>query len=144
MAQKTLADLSKDMAKIDYAMLMTRAENGHIAGRPMSNNGEVEYKGDSYFFALDSTHTVGEIARDPKVALAFAGREGIVGQRPVFINVEGQAELIRDKGQFQAHWTTDLDRWFEKGIDTPGLVMIKVHASRIHYWAGEEEGELSV
>ncbi|MDB5380458.1 MAG: hypothetical protein JWO26_90, partial [Rhodospirillales bacterium] len=30
------------------------------------------------------------------------------------------------------------------GVDTAGVVMINVRAKRIHYWRGEEEGELSV
>ena len=37
-----------------------------------------------------------------------------------------------------------LDRWFEKGIDTPGIVLIKVKATRITFWDGEEEGEVAV
>ena len=31
---------------------------------------------------------------------------------------------------------------FEQGIDTPGVVLVKVHATRIHYWDGEDEGEV--
>ena len=41
-------------------------------------------------------------------------------------------------------WTRDLDRWFEQGVDTPGLVLIKVHAKSLHYWDGEEEGEVLI
>ena len=33
-------------------------------------------------------------------------------------------------------------RWFEKGIYTPGIVIIKAHATRIHYWDGTEDGEV--
>ena len=64
--------------------------------------------------------------------------------RPFFVAVEGAAELIRDKSQFEQHWTSDLDRWFKDGVDTPGLILIKVHAQRIHYWDGEDEGEVSL
>jgi general stress protein 26 len=38
----TLSDLAKWMRDIDFAMLSTRTEGGAIAGRPMSNNGDVE------------------------------------------------------------------------------------------------------
>jgi hypothetical protein len=56
--------------------------------------------------------------------------------------VEGTAELIREKSAFQQHWTSDLDKWFDNGIDTPGIVLIKVKAQRITYWKGQEEGEV--
>ena len=45
--------------------------------------------------------------------------------------MEGRAELIRDRATFQQHWRPDLDKWFEKGVDTPGLVLLKVRATRI-------------
>ena len=53
----------------------------------------------------------------------------MLGQPPVFIAIQGEAELIRDTSEFEAHWIKDLQRWFENGVDTPGLVLIKVHAN---------------
>jgi general stress protein 26 len=140
----SLADLSKRMRDIDFAMLATQAENGRIAGRPMSNNGDVEYAGDSWFFTLESTAMVPQIARDPHVALFFQGSKGLLGKPPIYIAVEGRAELVRDKAAFAEHWVSDLERWFEQGVDTPGLVMIAVRATRIEYWDGEENGEIAV
>lgn len=136
MTQKSLADISDMMREIDITMLSTHAENGAIAARPMSNNRDVSYEGDSYYFTWEDSHTVGEIARDPNVALSFQG------QKHVQIAVEGLAELIRDKAAFAAHWNPDLDKWFENGIDTPGIVMIKVDAKRVHYWDGMEQCEI--
>ena len=142
MSTLSLADLSKKMKDIDFAMMFTRSASGALAGRPMSNNGEVEYRGDSYFFSFDNAHTVGELERDSTVALSFAGSSGVLGRRPLFIAVEGEGELIRDKAAFAEHWTKGLDRWFENGVDTPGVILIKVHATRVHYWEGEEDGEI--
>jgi general stress protein 26 len=110
--------LSDNMRAIDFGMLSTRTESGAFASRPMSNNGEVDYDGDSYFFTYDQARTVADIA------------------------VQGNAELIRDKAMFAAHWTAGLDHWFEQGVDTPGLVMIRVRAARIHYWNGADQGEI--
>ena len=141
---KTLADISRIMRDIDFAMLSTHSEGGQIGARPMSNNRQVDYDGDSYYFALDDTRSVAEIARDPAVGLAFQAKSGLLGMRPVFLAVEGHAELIREHASFKQHWTTDLDRWFDQGIDTPGLVLIKVHAVRVHYWDGEDEGEVAL
>lgn len=144
MSDMTLADISKAMGDIDFCMMSTRSEGGEIAARPMSNNGDVEYKGDSFFFSYESAHTISDIERDPKVGLSFQGKGGLLGKPPIFIAVEGHAELIRERAAFDEHWTKDLDYWFENGADTPGVVLIKVHASRIHYWNGKHEGELRV
>lgn len=134
----TLADLAKKMRKIDITMLSTHTDGDNIAGRPMSNNGDVDYDGDSYYFTLESTRMVGDIARNPRVSLAFQGSKGF------HVAVEGSAEVVRDRAAFAAHWNPDLDRWFADGVDTPGLVMIEVHARRVHYWDGEDNGEILV
>ncbi|WP_061936910.1 pyridoxamine 5'-phosphate oxidase family protein [Aureimonas sp. AU22] len=144
MADMTLKDISDAMADIDFCMLSTRTEGGDIAARPMSNNGDVAYEGDSWFFTYEEARTVSDIERDPKVGLGFQGKKGLLGKPPIFISVEGRAELIRDKAAFEAHWTKDLEYWFKDGVDTPNLVLIKVHASRIHFWNGEDEGEVPV
>jgi general stress protein 26 len=142
MADPKLAELAKKMRGIDFAMLFTRSDGGAMAGRPMSNNGDVEYDGDSFYFTYERFRTVSDIEADPKVSLSFQGSGGLLGMRPFFACVEGIAELIRDRSAFEAHWTKDLDRWFPDGIDTPGIVLVKVRAERIHWWDGEEEGEI--
>lgn len=144
MGQLTLTELAKKMKDIDFAMLSTRAEGGQIAARPMSNNRDVDYDGDSYYFTTDDTVMVGDIERDPKVGLSFQGSAGILNQRPLFVAIEGRADLIRDKSEFKAHWNSDIDRWFAEGVDTPGLVLIRVRAERAHYWDGENEGEVTL
>jgi general stress protein 26 len=144
MNTKTLAELSEKMRDIDFTMLATHGPDGGIASRPMSNNRDVEYAGDSHFFTTESAQMVQDIERDPRVALTFSGAKSILGKPGIFIHVQGEAQLIRDRAEMEKHWVEDLDRWFEQGTATPGLVLVKVHASRIHYWDGEENGELLV
>ena len=144
MAELSLKDISEKMRDIDFAMLSTRTEGGAIAARPMSNNRQVEYDGDSYFFTLESTRTVGDIRRGPCVGLGYQGKSGALGMKPFFITIEGRGELIDDKSRFADHWTKDLDAWFKDGIDTPGLLLVKVAAERLHYWDGYDEAEIPV
>lgn len=144
MAELTLQDISEKMRDIDFAMLSTRTQGGAIAARPMSNNRQVEYDGDNFFFTLQDTGTVRDITGDPNVGLGFQGKSGALGMKPFFITIQGKAELIREKGEFAEHWTDDLDEWFKEGVDTPGLVLIKVHADRLHYWDGYHEGEIDL
>ena len=132
------------MRDIDFGMLSTRAENGAIASRPMSNNGEVEYRGDSFFFSYDDATTIEDIERDSQVGLTFTGSKGLLGKPPLFVAIEGEAELIRNKNAFSSHWTKGLDHWFPEGIKTRGLILIKVHAERLHYWDGKDEAEVAI
>ena len=144
MSTMTMKDLSHAMKKIDFAMLTTRTDSGQLATRPMSNNGEVDYGGDSFYFSWDSARTVSDIARDPQVALSFQGSAGPLGKPPLFVAVEGTAAIVRDKAAFAKRWSPDLERWFPNGIETEGMVMIHVHADRVHYWDGSEQGEVSI
>jgi general stress protein 26 len=140
-AHKSLEDISDRMAGIDIAILSTHTDNGQIANRPMSNNGDVKYDGTSYYFTFEQARTVSDIEANNQVALGFTSR-GSIFSDAVYVAVEGVAELIRDKTAFEVHWTSDLDRWFANGVDTPGIVLIKVKATRITYWDGEDEGEV--
>ncbi len=142
---KSLADISEAMKDIDFCMLVSRAEDGSLGGRPMSNNRKVAYEGTSWFFTFDDTHMVRDIARDASVGLTYQGKAGllgVVGKPGLFVHVEGEARLVRDKASLAEHWDASLDRWFEQGVDTPGLTLIEVEARRIHYWDGEDEGEV--
>jgi general stress protein 26 len=136
MPDRSLAEIAEKMRDIDVAMLSTHSEDGAIAGRPMSNNQDVDYDGSSYYFTWEKSDVVAEIERDANVSLAFKGDDGF------WVAVAGKAEIIRDKAAFEEHWNEDIDEWFEQGTDTPGLAMIKVEARRAHYWDGEDEGEV--
>ncbi len=142
MTQKSLEEIAQKMRKIDIAMLSTKTGDGEIASRPMSNNGDVSEDATCTFFACGASRTVDEIAADNRVSLAFSIEPGLLTGGGLFIAVEGRASVVRDKAQFAQHWTPDLDAWFEQGIDTPDLVMLRVRAARIKYWEGEEEGEV--
>lgn len=140
----TMEELSKKLSKIDFCMFNTHRGSGGIDSRPMSNNGDVEYDGDSWFFSYEDTDKVAEIGRNPEVTLTFTAPPGLLGKPGIFVAVSGRASLIRDKGQFEQHWVEDLDRWFPQGIDTPGILLIKVSAQSIEYWDGEDNGQVDI
>lgn len=144
MADMTLAEISERMRDIDFCMLSTRTDGGQLSSRPMSNNREVDYQGDSWFFAFDSARFVADIGKDAKVGLTFSGAPSLLGKPGIFIGIAGTATISRDKAAFAEHWNADLERWFEQGIDTPGMVLLRIHADRVHYWDGEENGDVKV
>jgi general stress protein 26 len=140
MSTMTLSNIAGKLAKIDFCMMSTKAESGAISNRPMSNNGDVEYDGDSWFFSYEDTNKVADFSRDSGVTLSFTEPPSLLGTPGIFISIEGHATVIRDKEQFRKHWIDELERWFAQGVDTPGLVLIKIHADRVQYWNGEENG----
>lgn len=130
-----LAVVARLLAELDICSFTTRAADGALHGRPMSNNGEVEYDGDSWFFAREGSRKVTEIEADPHVALGF-----IATEQGTWANVDGEAEVIRDDTERKRQlWQDDLGRWFEDGPDDPVVVLIKVRARHIDAWAGERD-----
>jgi general stress protein 26 len=138
MTRMTQSDLIEAMRGIDFAMLSTITPQGDVASRPMSNNGEVEFSGTSYYFAWATARMCKDIAANPEVGLTFQAKGSLFEKPPVFIVVQGAAKVVTDKTAFARHWNTGLDRWFTKGIDTPGVVMLEVAAQRMTYWDGDD------
>ncbi len=138
MPEQKLEDISKKMRHLDICMMTTSTEGNQLASRPMSNNGDVEYDGNSYFFSSDKQDVIRDLEKNPHVNLSFAG------EKKLYISVVGEAELIRDRAEMKKHWQDSLEQWFEDGVDTPGIVMIHVKGKRIKYWQNWDSGEVKL
>ena len=119
--------------EIDTGMLVTKRADT-LRGRPMSNNGKVEYDGDSWFFAFKDSGLVEQIDADPTVALAYTATE-----RGTWVSIEGAAEVVEDDRMKRELWDDELRQWFEQGPDDDNVVLVKVHAERVLAWAEGEE-----
>ena len=138
MADKTLKYISTKMKNIDLCMMTTIGSRGAIVARPMSNNGDVKYDGNSYFFTYSDTGKVKDIKADPTVGLSFTTKDYM------FIHVSGKASLIKDKATMEEHWVPSLNQWFKDGVNTAGIVMLLVKAKKIKYWHKMDEGEITL
>ena len=116
------------MAKIDFCMMQTVGEHG-VNTRPMSNNGDVKYDGDNWFFSRSNSAKVAEISKDSRVQLTFADNDG-----PSFISVWGTGEIVRDTELKKKLWHESLERWFDNGPEDPDVALIKVSAEKIQSW----------
>ncbi|HEV7323337.1 MAG TPA: pyridoxamine 5'-phosphate oxidase family protein [Ensifer sp.] len=144
MMSLTLREISKELKNIDFGMLSTKGTDGTISSRPMSNNGDVEYDGDSWFFCYNQSRKIDDIKTDPDVGLTYTARPSLLGKPGIFIAIQGVASLVEDKEIFRIHWISELERWFPQGIDTPGLMLIKVRASQLSYWDGDDTGTITL
>ena len=135
-APADLSDIAARMRDLDICMLSTR-DGDRMATRPMSNNGAVEYDGDTWFFARRDSAKVREIEADPSVGIGY-----IATERGTWIAIEATAEIVDDEDEKRDRWFEELRRWFENGPDDPEVVLIRATANRVQAWG--RDGDLDV
>lgn len=133
MPEATRQAIVEAMKKFDICFMVTK-DGDALCSRPMSNNAQVDWDGDNWFFSHGDTRKIAQIEADPLTMLDFSGERN-------WISLRGAAVLHRDnKELFAQHWTQDLDQWFEQGLQTPGLVLIQVTASEAEMFGAIGEG----
>ena len=133
---KKVADMMRDL---DFCMLTTHADNGQLRSRPMSNNGEVEFDGDVWFFSGADTRKVADIETEARVELSYADTQTFR-----FVSMSGTATIVRDVDKKRELWIDDLARWFKDGPESENVVLIKVTPTVVAYWQGEDQGEIAL
>lgn len=138
MPDRSLSDIAAKLKAIDTAMLVTKTgEEGKIAARPMSNNKDVSLKdGTTYHFATDDGRIDDDLKRSDQCGATYSAGE-------FYCAVQGTGALHRDRAALEKHWVADLEKWFEDGLDTEGLVLIEVSPNRIAWWEGRDGGEVT-
>ncbi len=128
-----LAKLREIVKAVDICMLTTVDERGDLHSRPMSNNREVEFDGDLWFFTYGSSHKVDEVNRVSKVNASFAD----IGNQ-LYASLTGGAEVVRDRAKIEELWKPQLKAWFPEGVDTPDIALLKATVERAEYWDGSQ------
>jgi general stress protein 26 len=136
---KTIKKVARLMRDLDFCMMTTHTSRGGLRARPMSNNGEVEFDGDVWFFTGADSRKVREIEATPRVDLAYADPK-----QWRFVSMSGRARIIRDVAKKQELWLDELEQWFENGPESDDVVLIKVTPTVVSYWTKTDEGELSL
>ena len=128
-----LAKLREIVKAVDICMLTTVDERGELHSRPMSNNRDVEFDGDLWFFTYGSSHKVDEVGRTPKVNASFSDPDA-----QKYASLTGRAEVVRDRAKIEELWQPHLKAWFPDGVDTPDIALLKVTVERAEYWDGSQ------
>jgi general stress protein 26 len=106
------------MKKIDIAMFTTIGQRGFPVSRPLSTQ-KTELDGDVlWFFVRGNSPKVAEIARNPRVNVAYASQE-----LNAYLSVAGRADLVRNRMKIRDLWHDGLEAWFRKlaGIVTAAI-----------------------
>jgi len=120
-----LVELIKD-ARI--CMLTTMTEDGRLVSRPMAVQ-DVEFDGDLWFFEYADSDKARQVRHSSEVNVAFSD-----SKQQAWVSVSGTAEQVIDRARAEELWNPMLKAWFPDGLDTPGLAMLKVHATSAEYW----------
>lgn len=135
MKKLSLKEVAKTMKNLDFCMMVTKDGRNTLHSRPMSNNGEVEYDGDSWFFSYEDSNKVKQIKDNLMVSLVFQTVD------MTFVDCYGKATILTNKNMIREKWVPGLEQWFPEGPETEGICLIRVTADRIQMWGKGGDGE---
>jgi general stress protein 26 len=126
-----IAALLKD---IDICQMTTRGDRGELHARPMSNNGQVEWDGVSWFFAPGDGRLADELKADPSAVTAYSGEDY------TFVSVSGRVSIEEDVELKKEHWISELERWFPNGPEDPNVLLLRLEADHAEWWTKGGDG----
>ena len=135
MKKASLKQVAEVMKNLDFCMMVTKDGRNTLHSRPMSNNGEVEFDGDSWFFSYRDTDKIKQIENNPMVSLVFQTDD------MTFVDCYGMATVTENRKMLEEKWHDNLKEWFPDGIDTEGICLIRVSAHRVQFWNKKGGGE---
>lgn len=135
----TMKMLTDVMAGMDICMMTTAKANGQLHSRPMSNNSNVEWDGDTWFFAFEDSSQVREIRQNRQTSLSYARPDEIL-----FVSITGRGEIVEDVAKKKELWDDKLRRWFPDGPEDDAVVLIKVTGEYAYYWSKEGDAEVDL
>ena len=125
-ARKQSQQIADLMKGIDIAMFTTVGPNGYLVSRPLSTQ-TAAFDGERvWFFVQGDSPKVEEIARHPKVNVAYASKE-----RNTYLSVAGQARVFRDQARIDAMWSDALKAYFPRGRTDPNLMLLEVRVNTV-------------
>ena len=126
---KRVAELINE---VEVCMLST-VHDGSFISRPMRKNDKAEFNGDLWFFTFGQARKAEDVRSNPHVNVAFARPDD-----QIWISIQGEAEVVEDRGKMEELWEPTLKPWFPEGTDTPDLALLKVTAHGAEYWDGSK------
>jgi general stress protein 26 len=123
-----LARVKELVEDIDFTMLTTQDDGGHLVSRPMSTR-QMDGNGDIWFFTAEDSKKVEEAESDRDVGLSYCDAKGMR-----YVSVAGRASVVHDDEKMKELYTPSLDIWFQDGLDTPGIALLKVTPVETEFW----------
>lgn len=114
------------LENFDTAMMIVRADDGHIHGRPMAI-AQLQKDADIYFVSSIHSPKIAAIAADPNITLTFQSSSQ-------FATLSGQATVVRDRPMIDDLWKEAWKLWFPEGKDDLSICLIHFSPEDGEYW----------
>jgi general stress protein 26 len=118
--------LPDSLTGFDTAMLVTRAEDGHLHARPMAV-AELHADAGAYFVTSIDSPKVAEIYADADVLLTFQSANQ-------YAALYGRANIVRDRALIDRLWKEAWKVWFPRGKDDPAIALLRFDAEHGEFW----------
>lgn len=125
---EAIVRLKELVEDIDFTMLTTQDAAGNLVSRPMSTR-QMDETGDIWFFTADDSKKADEVRADHEVGLSYLDAKGMR-----FVSVAGRAAVVHDRAKMEELYTASLDIWFEDGLETPDIALLKVTPVECEFW----------
>lgn len=125
---EAIARVKELVEDIDFTMLTTRDPDGNLVSRPMSTR-QMDDSGDIWFFVLDDSAKVEEAKADDDIGLSYLDSSG-----HRYVSIAGHARVVHDRSKMEELYSPSLDIWFENGLDTPGIALLRVTPVECEFW----------
>lgn len=133
--REAIPEIARMLKEIDICVFATRGDGGELHARPMSNNRQVEWDGDSWFFAPSDGRLVAELTAEPTAVNAYRVENGFG-----FISVSGRTSVETDPSLKKRYWLEELARWFPNGPEDPNVSLIRFTAEHVDWWGESGDG----
>lgn len=130
---KDLNKLREIIDDIDIAMVTTHdaGDAARLISRPLSTQ-VAESDGDVLFLTERSSSFVRDIAADPQVNVAYAGKGA-------WVSLSGRAQLVEDRALVEKLWSTGSSLFLEGGPENPENVVVRVEGDTAELWGGQSK-----
>ena len=109
-------------------MMVTRAADGGMHGRPMANSQVTEDFAEIWFATSRSSAKVDELARDDRVFVGYGNGPG-----SEWAAVTGRARAVDDRAKIRELWEPMWKNWWT-GPDDPELILLRFTPESTEYW----------
>jgi len=130
--------MKKLVEAADMCMFATRLDAVPLSARPMSTR-KVDDDGSIWFFSRSNSKKNNEIRIDQRVHLFYSNPGSAE-----FLNVFGNAEIVRNTAKAKELWSAWAKTWFPDGVDDPELTLLKVQPVEVHYWDTQHNKMISL